>query len=347
MMDSENQSDTIEPQGEGLPSSSDEAANRGSSEGQGQESFATNEPGQEAPATGEPGPPVPPTPGPPLTPRPPDSPGHDRADAAHVRARIVRRFETWLDDVLEGDQPIEGISAEILAQLEADPAACESQAAAAGGDLYSLWSAVIALSEETRLQGRAFKQLHESLTPMQGLVESVGSMLQRYVTSLDEQDRRLSESTRQAVLQEVLATFIDVRDRLVRGAETANTWLEQARTSPPLGFGARLRQRIAPPPPPVQKDHEAAVRSLLQGYYLGGEVLDEALTRLGVRPMDCIGRPFDPGSMKAVDVDERSDAEDGTVLEVYRQGYWWNNAVYRPAEVKVARRAREGNQARE
>jgi hypothetical protein len=179
------------------------------------------------------------------------------------------------------------------------------------------------------------------------LVESVGSMLQRYVTSLDEQDRRLSESTRQAVLQEVLGTFIDVRDRLVRGAQTANVWLEQARMTPPLGFGARLRQKIAPPSPGVQKEHEAAVRSLLQGYHLGGEVLDEALTRLGVRPMDCVGRPFDPGSMKAVDVDERSDAEDGTVLEVYRQGYWWNNAVYRPAEVKVARRAREGNQARE
>ncbi len=55
--------------------------------------------------------------------------------------------------------------------------------------------------------------------------------------------------------------------------------------------------------------------------------------------MDCLGRPFDPATMKAVDIDTQSDAEDGTVLEVYRSGYWWNDTVYRPAEVKVARRA--------
>jgi len=269
------------------------------------------------------------------------SPEPRPADQPHVRERILRRFETWLDDVLQDDKPIDGLAAEILEQLEADPVVCESRAAQAGCDLYSLWSAVTALAEETRLQGRAFKQLHESLTPMQGLVESVGGVLQRYMTSLEEQDRRLSESTRQAVLQEVLGTLIDMRDRLVRGAETADTWLQQAQTPPKLSWGARLRQKIVAPR--VGQGHEEAVRSLLQGYDLSREVLDEALTRWGVRPMDCVGRPFDPGSMKAVDLDERSDAEDGTVLEVYRQGYWWNNAVYRPAEVKVARRRPEGS----
>jgi molecular chaperone GrpE len=260
------------------------------------------------------------------------------ASQSHVRERILRRFETWLDDVLQDDKPIEGIAGEILAQLEAETAECESRAAEAGCDLYSLWSAVTALAEETRLQGRAFKQLHESLTPMQGLVESVGGVLQRYMTSLDEQDRRLSESTRQAVLKEVLGILIDMRDRLVRGAEAADTWLEQAQTPPKLSLGARLRQKIVSPPPQVRQEHEEAVRSLRKGYDLSREVLDEALMCWGVRPMDCVGRPFDPGSMKAVDIDERSDAEDGTVLEIYRQGYWWNNAVYRPAEVKVARK---------
>jgi len=270
--------------------------------------------------------------------RPPDSKESGLPDRTHVRERIVRRFETWLDDVLEGEGPIEGLAAEILEQLEAEPAACDSRAVETGCDLYSLWSAVTAMAEETRLQGRAFKQLHQSLTPMQGLVESVADVLQRYMTSLEQQDQRLSESTRQAVLQEVLGTLIDVRDRLVRGTETANIWLVQARTPPKLSLGQRLRQKIAVAEPRLRQEHEEAVLSLLKGYGLAQEVLDDALARLGVRPMDAVGRPFDPGAMKAVDLDDRSDAADGTVLEVYRQGYWWNNAVYRPAEVKVARK---------
>jgi molecular chaperone GrpE len=261
-----------------------------------------------------------------------------REDQAAVRARILRRFETWLDDVLVGEQPIEGIAAEILAQLEAEPTAGEPGGSEAGCDLCSLWSAVTAMAEETRLQGRAFKQLHESLAPMQGLVESVAGVLQRYMTSLEQQDQRLNETTRQAVWKEVLGTLLDMRDRLVRGADTARTWLAKAQTPPKLGLATRLRQKIVAPAPQVRKEHEEAVQSLLKGYALGQEVLDEALARFGVRPMDCVGRPFDPGSRKAVDLDLQSDAAEGTVLEVYRQGYWWHDAVYRPAEVKVAKK---------
>jgi molecular chaperone GrpE (heat shock protein) len=44
--------------------------------------------------------------------------------------------------------------------------------------------------------------------------------------------------------------------------------------------------------------------------------------------------------MSAVDVVETLDAEEGTVLAVYRAGYEWNGAVYRPAQVRVARRPR-------
>ena len=294
-------------------------------------------PDQDVPASKEQGPEAPVMAGTPLA--PPQAPAAERgpADRSHVRERLVRRFETWLDEVLDEERPIEGIAAEILEQLDRDPTACEPRGAAGDCDLYSLWSALTAMAEETRLQGRAFKQLHEGLAPIQGMVESVGSVLQRYMTSLEQQDQRLSESTRQAVLKEVLGTLIDVRDRLIRGADSASTWLEQAQAPPKLGLAARVWQKVAPPPPGETPQLEA-VRSLFKGYSLGQEVLDEALARFGVRPIDGVGKPFDPGTMKAVDIDLRSDAAEGTVLEVYRQGYWWHEAVYRPAEVKVARR---------
>lgn len=280
----------------------------------------------------------------PAVPTDPAQPGQE--NQTQIRERILRQFATWLDEVLQGERPVEGVAAQVLEQLQTEPAACAPDETQAGCDLYSLWSVVTAMVEETRLQGRAFKQLHDSLGPMRELVGSVDATLQRYAGSLDQQDQRSNESTRQAVLKDVLATLIDVRDRLIRGADSAHTWLEHTQPAPRSGLATRLWRRIFPPPADGPTQHEEAVRSLLKGYNLGQEVVDDALLRFGVRPMECLGRPFDPGTMKAVDIETQSDAADGTVLGVYRQGYWWNEAVYRPAEVKVARRRPEGSGSR-
>jgi molecular chaperone GrpE len=257
---------------------------------------------------------------------------------AQIRERILRQFETWLDEVLQGERPVEGIAARVLEQLQTEPAACAPEETEAGCDLYSLWSAVTAMVEETRLQGRAFKQLYDSLGPMRELVGSVDTTLHRYTASLDQQDQRVNEATRQTVVKEVLTTLIDLRDRLIRGADAAHTWLAHPPQAGRPGLAARLWRRVSPPPARVPTQQEEAVRSLLKGYSLGQEVVDEALLRFGVRPMDSLGRPFDPATMRAVDIDPQSEAADGTVLAVYRQGYWWNETVYRAAEVKVARR---------
>jgi len=41
--------------------------------------------------------------------------------------------------------------------------------------------------------------------------------------------------------------------------------------------------------------------------------------------------------MTAVDIQETLSVPEGTVVEVYRNGYEWNGEVYRSAQVKVAR----------
>ena len=77
---------------------------------------------------------------------------------------------------------------------------------------------------------------------------------------------------------------------------------------------------------------------MIQGYALSRDRLDELLSGYGVRPIECLGQVFDPATMKAVDLDATSDAQDGTVLEVYHTGYWRDQQVYRPTEVKVVRK---------
>ncbi|MBC8373184.1 MAG: nucleotide exchange factor GrpE [Planctomycetes bacterium] len=275
-----------------------------------------------------------------------DQPRDDyRERRAHVRERILRRFELWLDEILDGEQPIEGISAEILEQLQADTPAEGSGETEAGCDLYALWSAVTTMTEETRLQGRAFKQLHDGLSPMEEMVGSVAAMLGRYQAALDLQEQKTNETWRQAAWKDILETLIDMRDRLIRGAESARTWIERPEPVQESGFLRRIRGRLFARQPDIrEQQRDEVVRSLLKGYTLCQEVLDDAFAQIGVRPMDCLGQPFDPVTMKAVDIACESDVPDDTVLEVYRQGYWWGETAYRPAEVKVAAQRQQAQQ---
>lgn len=48
--------------------------------------------------------------------------------------------------------------------------------------------------------------------------------------------------------------------------------------------------------------------------------------------------------MTAVDIAESGDVPEGTVVEVYREGYEWNGEVHRTAQVKVARNTGDRHQ---
>jgi len=276
---------------------------------------------------------------------PPAVPDQDREERTHVRERILRRFELWLDEILDSEQPPEGVAAEILAQLQTDASAEPLGEDQTGCDAYAMWSALTAMAEETRLQGRAFKQLHESLTPMQEAVGSVDAMLRRYEAALDQQEQKTAEAARQAAWSDVLGTLIDMRDRLLRGSQSAEAWLQRPGRERAPGFAAGILARFQSRRDEDRiQQQEEAVRSMLKGYSLCQEVLEEALARAGVRPIDCLGRPFDPLTMKAVDIGYGLDVPEGAVLEVYRPGYWRGETVYRPAEVKVAKRRQGAGQ---
>ena len=251
-----------------------------------------------------------------------------RGDAT-LRRIMLRRFEVWLDDILEGEQPPAGIASEILAGLQSDGGTPETLDQSP--DMVTLWSAMMRMVEETRLQGRSFQQLHEDLEPVQALLGSLPSLQQRCEEVTDQQREQLRESARDGVLTQILDLLIDIRDRLIRGSESARQALEAM----PNPQRKRLIERFRAKPEARANDIAAA---LMKGYELCREQLDEVLSQYGVRPIECVGLAFDPVTMKAVDTDPSGATEEGTVLEVYRQGYHRHDRVYRPAEVKVARR---------
>jgi molecular chaperone GrpE len=126
--------------------------------------------------------------------------------------------------------------------------------------------------------------------------------------------------------------LLDLRDRVDRGRTTA---LSAAKELAPknlprlarwLGVGrgyARHAQQI--------------LSALSQGYSLTLDHLDQALMDLQVSVIVCKGLMFDPQRMTAIEIENTHTVPEGTVLEIYRNGYEWEGEVYRPAQVKVAR----------
>ena len=65
--------------------------------------------------------------------------------------------------------------------------------------------------------------------------------------------------------------------------------------------------------------------------------LQDALAKLGVRPIAAQGEPFDPHFHEAIEMVETTDAADHEVLEELQRGYKLKDRLLRPAMVKVAK----------
>ena len=231
------------------------------------------------------------------------------------RKQILLSFEAWLDRVLAEEEPPEGLPSEILARLSTEsPHSTEGSC-----DLYSMWSQMTALVQEVKLQGRSFKQLSDAVAPVADLAPR-----------LVEMEREAQTKAR----REVLEMFLDLRDRMVRGLETARKSLVRLEGLSPRGW----RRKMLDWESLRETARETAV-ALEKGYALSLDRLDEVLHQLEVTEIPCQGRPFDPRYMQAVDLEETNQVPEGTVVEVYRVGYEWKGQTFRLAQVKVSRSA--------
>jgi molecular chaperone GrpE len=93
---------------------------------------------------------------------------------------------------------------------------------------------------------------------------------------------------------------------------------------------------------PILDDFERAlsVESADANYVKGVELiytrLYEALKKLGLEPMNSVGKTFDPNLHQAVERVETDRAEDQSILGEFQRGYKFKGKLLRPAMVKVA-----------
>jgi molecular chaperone GrpE len=78
---------------------------------------------------------------------------------------------------------------------------------------------------------------------------------------------------------------------------------------------------------------------LLEGLNATLKEFEGLLESEQLRPIDIVGKPFDPRLAEAIATREVPSAEDGTVIEEVRRGYTLGDDVVRPALVVVAKRA--------
>jgi molecular chaperone GrpE len=269
-----------------------------------------------------------------------------------LRVLILQRFAKWLDDVLAEEKPLEGVAAELLSELYDERDSDTTGPAESTYDLHSTWSALTALTQEIKLQGRAFKQLSDKMEPFAGLDASIDRLLAAHGDALSDARRiaeegrtdrtqRESELKREAydrVRRELIGMIIDIRDRLILGQRSAHESqrkLNEHRNLLRLDKFTISKFFFSKT---ADKNHMLdIVNSLKKGYRMGLDRIDEALQQLGVSEIICEGKPFDPRKMNAVDVEETADVPDGIVLEVYRTGYMIDTDVLQTAQVKVAR----------
>ena len=251
-----------------------------------------------------------------------------------TRETILRGFEVWLDEALARGEPPQGLIAELMRALESGDSlpSIEGQC-----DLYSLWSAMTALTQEVKLQSRTFKQLKDTLA--QVLDDAQESRRDDSVShsKIAEELFAVRREMERRVRQEQIDLLLDLRDRLGRGIEMVRRTVPEPAS--PTGFTKLAlwlakRQRD-------QKQTQDRLAALDKGYTLTLDRLEQALGDYRLSPIHCEGETFDPHRMTAVEVEETTAVPEGTVMGVYRNGYEWEGEVYRPAQVKVARSPRE------
>jgi molecular chaperone GrpE len=69
--------------------------------------------------------------------------------------------------------------------------------------------------------------------------------------------------------------------------------------------------------------------------------LKDVLEKKGLKPIETVGRTFDPNYHEAITREERDDVPEGTILEEFQKGYFFREKLLRPAMVKVSFKPRD------
>ena len=168
-----------------------------------------------------------------------------------------------------------------------------------------------------------------------------------------EEEPRTSEDTVQtsdaalaleslvAERDQLLAERADLQDRLLRRQAEFDNFRRRAERerADVVEYAATEAVRTLLP---IADDFERAlkVESADKEYARGMDLIYQrlvaALTKLGLEAIVSEGQPFDPNVHHAIEMVERDDVADHTVIGEFQRGYNFRGRLLRPAMVQVA-----------
>jgi len=212
-----------------------------------------------------------------------------------TKEQLIDRFRAYLDALPE--------------------AAAEAPTEQRQTDLFSLFTELVGLKNEVRLESR---QLKTALDEFKAVFDTLQTSHGQLSDALDRA-RTVQQEQRRTLLRPLLLELLELRDRLEAGLQA----LRGYQPSPLSGLCKR---------------EKALIGAVGQGQEISLRRLEQLLNGQNVCALEARGKPLDPHTMRAAEVEQRTDLDSGIVTEELRQGFTWEGELLRLAEVKVNKR---------
>ncbi|BBA35867.1 GrpE protein [Methylocaldum marinum] len=182
-------------------------------------------------------------------------------------------------------------------------------------DLFSLFGELAALRTEVRTESRQFRTALDTIGEAHEWLRNSQENLSRTVERFQGEFSTLRRDT----LRPALLDLLDLHDRLSAG-------LDALRNYRPVKGWFRIKSR---------REDRRFIESIREGQGMSLRRLEEILARHEIRPIEVMGLPVDPHSMKVLELDRQPKLENGVVTAELRKGFLWGDEVLRLAEVRA------------
>ena len=182
-------------------------------------------------------------------------------------------------------------------------------------DLFSLFTELATLKNEVRLESRQVKTALDEFRAVFDILQTSHGQLNEALERL----RAAQQAQRRTLLQPLLLELLELYERLEAGLQAVRgyrrSWLSW-----------------------LCRREKALIEAIGTGQEISLRRLEQLLNSQNVTAIEVTGKPLDPHSMRAAEVDQRSDVDSGIVTEELRKGFTWEGELLRLAEVKVNKR---------
>ena len=190
-------------------------------------------------------------------------------------------------------------------------------------------------SEEQAKEASAAEQNEQTAAQAKPEVEATKQPEEKKHEDAKQQEASEFEKAQQALAQEhdsylrLAAEYDNYRKRSQKEKDNLYTEIRSETVEKFLPVYDNLERGLAQFGAEDDDPHKKGLEMIFNQY-------KEALTRLGVTPIDCVGKEFDPERHNAVMHIEDESCGENTVVEVLQQGFMLGDKVLRFAIVKVA-----------